>query len=344
MPVVTYVPSFELVLTRRCAYACGYCYFLGRPSPLPPSRKAAARLVRLASRLGVNQITLSAGEGIAELPEIHRVCRYYGHATWFDFLRDLLSMIVQLRGVRPLVPVLEVGALGFVDLHKMRAHLPALRIMIDSADDRLQYRVSHREAPHKTLEARLAAIECAGRVGVPVITGILVGIGEHPSSWAEAAQAVRSLQERYQHIQEFVIVPFEPMPRTPMELHPAPSDEIVIQACSTVKRILEGCVPVGAEIGRRLHLALPLLEVGIRDFGEIRLGSSEHVATELSAALDELSHELQAKGWLLRPRQTLVNGLVQRRVLPTPVMELLHRQRSYVRRELSQSDRTASAS
>ncbi len=344
MPVVTFVPSFELVLTRRCAYACGYCYFLGRPSPLPPSRKTAARLVRFASRLGANQITLSAGEGIAEFPEIHRVCRYYGYVSWFDYLRDLLAMMVRLRGVRPVVPVLEVGALGFVDLHKMRSHLGALRLMIDAADNGLQYRAAHRDAPHKTLENRLAAIEWAGRLGVPVITGILVGIGERPSSWAQAAQTVRSLQERYQHIQQFVIAPFEPVPRTPMELHPAPPDDTVIQACVTAKRILEGCVPVGAEIGRRLHLALPLLEVGIRDFGEIRLGSSEHVDTELAAALDNLSQELQAKGWRLRPRQTLVNGMLQRRVLPTPVMELLHRQRAYTAKESSHRDRTASAS
>lgn len=344
MAVVTYVPSFEVVLTRRCAYACGYCGFINHPSPLPPSKKVVKKLLRLANRLGVNQVTLTAGEGIAELPEIHRVCRYYGHASWDEYLAEILRTIVGAPG-RPLVPVLEVGSLGFVELQRMRSTLPALRLMLDSGDDGLLHRLAHREAPHKSLEARLRAIETAGWLGIPVITGILVGIGEAPSSWERAAEAVAQLHERYHHIQQFVLVPFEPMARTPMELCPPPSRELFVQACEVVKKCLDGRVSVSAEIGGHLELVQAVIEAGIRDLGEIRLASSERVDTELAWALEEVAENLRAKGWHLRPRQTLVNGVLRRGILPTTIVELLRRQREYQTRVArNASGDTASAS
>lgn len=343
MPIVTYVPSFEVVLTRRCAYTCGYCNFTNRPSPLPPSRRTLRRMLRMASRLGINQITLSAGEGIAELPEIYRVCRYYGFSSWHDYLTDVLRTVEKVPG-RPLIPVLEVGAVGFVELQKMRTVLPALRLMLDAADETLLFKAAHREAPHKSLEARLRALETAGHLGIPVITGILVGIGEQPASWAQAADAVAKLQERFHHIQQFVVVPFEPAPRTPMELQPPPSADAFLQACHVVKSRLEGIVAVSGEIGSRLELLDLVIEAGVRDLGEIRLGSSERIDTDLAAALDQVATKLAEKGWRLRPRQTLVNGVLRRGILPAPIVELLRRQREYQPKFATPTDSSASAS
>jgi FO synthase len=301
------------------------------------------RQLKLASRLGVNQVTLTAGEGISEFPEIHRVCRYYGYATWFDYLADMVAMIAENPMGRPLVPVLDVGAVGFVELQKMRRHLAALRLMIDSADDGLQYRAAHRLAPHKTLQARLAALETAGRLGVPVVTGIVVGLGERPESWVQAAQGVLRLQEQYHHVQEFVLMPFEPVARTPMELYPAPTDEMFLQACRDVKRVLEGNVPVAAEIAGRLDVIESLIETGVRDLGEMRLASSDHVDTELPGALDKVGAKLAAKGWRLRPRQTLVNGMLRRGMLSPIVMDLLRRQREFAPQTASTGNESASA-
>lgn len=329
MPVVSFVPTYEIVLTRRCAYGCGYCDFASRPSPQPPSQRAFLRQLRLAARMGVNQVHLVAGEGIAELPEIHRVCRYYGYATWYDYLRALVETVVTAEGMRPLVPVLDVGELAFADLHRMRRFLPALRLMLDSADDRLQYRVAHRLAPHKTLASRLRALEVAGKAGQPVITGILVGIGESEASWAMAAENVAKLHEQYHHIQSFVLRPFEPALRTPMELALPPTRETFLRACRVVSKILRGKVLVVAEIESRLEWLDDLLQAGIRDLGAVRLGGNESIATDLAAALATLEAQLEEKGWRLRPRQTIVNGMARRCILPPAVAELLQRQRDY---------------
>ncbi len=328
MPVIKYVPTFELVLTRRCAYECGYCNFTNRPSPLPPSRKVVRRLLRLAKHLDVNQVTLAAGEGIADLPEIVRVYRYYGFSSWAEYLADTLRTVMDSDG-RPLVPVLDVGAIGFVELQKLRGILPAMRLMLESADDRLLYRAAHRNAPHKSFAARLRAIETAGRLGVPVITGILVGIGEHPSTWMKAAEAVAKMHEKYHNIQEFVLVPFAPSPRTPMELHSPPSRETFVQACMDVRNVLDGKVIVSAEVGGRLDFVAPAVRAGIRDLGEIRFATSERVDTELASALADIGESLREQGFKLASRQTLVNGMRRRGILPTEIVELLRRQREY---------------
>gem|GEM_PF-2457603 len=345
VPRVTYVPSFEIVLTRRCAYACGYCNFTNQPSPLPPSHKNLQRQLRLAAQLGACQVTLSAGEGIEELPEIHRVSRYYGYSTWFDYLAGVVKGIVEAKNVLPLVPVLDVGALGFVELQKMREFLPALRLMLDTADDSLQFQLAHREAPQKRLAARCRAIETAGQIGIPVITGILVGIGESPKSWALAAEQVAKLQDKYQHIQQFSVVPFSPAPRTPMETMPPPTQETYLQACRDVNSILKGHVRVVAEVQGRFELVEALLDLGIEDLGEIRLGDSDRIDTEISSVLQVLADQLGKKGWQLCPRPTLVNGVVRRRLLSPAVMDLLRRQKvSRARMSLQQQHRSATAS
>jgi 7,8-didemethyl-8-hydroxy-5-deazariboflavin synthase CofG subunit len=297
-------------------------------------------LLRLAGRLDVNQVTLTAGEGIADLPEIMRVCRYYGYTTWFEYLTDLLRTIESTNG-RPLVPVLDVGAISFAELQKMRLVVPALRIMLESADDSLLYRAAHRGAPQKSFAARLRALETAGCLGVPVVTGILVGIGEHSSTWARAAEAIASLHERYHHIQQFVLTPFQPSPRTPMELHAPPSVETFTQACSVVRKVLDSRVIVSAEIGGRLDFLGPVLETGIRDLGEIRLATSERVDTELACALAEVGRALAKDGLQLRPRQTLVNGIRSRGILPAEIMGLLRRQREYQRPRRDGNDSSA---
>ncbi len=79
--------------------------------------------------------------------------------------------------------------------------------------------------PTSIPSARLAAIDAAGRAGVPFTTGILIGIGETRFERIEALLAIRDLHERHGHIQEVIIQNFRAKPGTRMADAPEPSLE-----------------------------------------------------------------------------------------------------------------------
>jgi 7,8-didemethyl-8-hydroxy-5-deazariboflavin synthase CofG subunit len=344
MKVVSYVPTYRVVLTRRCAYACGYCDFTNRPSPTPPSLKTLRAQLGLAQKLGVRQVTLTAGEGIAELPEIVSVCRYYGYASWADYLKAVLHTILNHPNGRPVIPVLEVGSLPFVELQQMRQYLPAVRFLLHAADDALQYRVAHMHAPHKALAPRLEMLEKLGKLNIPTITGLTIGIGESRESWARAAAVVNAHHERYHHILQFVLIPFHPARRSRMENFPPVADETFLDACREVRRVLAPSIHLSAEIEHRLPLVADLVREGITDLGEIRFGETDSIHVDLPATLETLRAELRPAGIRLRERSTLSNGILRKGILPRPVADAVERQRNYRPPVISQGHESSAIS
>src|SRR5687767_2391119 len=104
MGKATYIPEFQVVLTRRCGFNCGYCNFPSTPSPVLPSLKQFSRWLRMAARMGATQITLSAGEGIERTRDITSTVRFYGFESWGDYLAALCSSVLEFSGERVLFP------------------------------------------------------------------------------------------------------------------------------------------------------------------------------------------------------------------------------------------------
>lgn len=292
LKIITYVPDYQLILTRRCALACGYCNFPNTASVLPPSKKQLQRMLRLALRVGANQITLTAGEGIDELPEIVSACRYYGFRSWHDYLRNLCGLILNASESHVLLPQLDVGALPPAELPKLRSTAPSVRLMLHSADDSLMRKPAHSHAPHKHPQQRLGALEELGRSRIATVTGLTVGIGEAAASWGRAARVVSELQRRYHHIRAFVLKPFFPMQFSPMAQCPPVSDETLLQAIQEVRKELDESICLVAKLQQRMHLAVPAIQAGANDLGPFHLANSERIDFDLPPAIERLRQEL----------------------------------------------------
>lgn len=328
MFTVTYAPDFQIVLTRRCAFSCGYCNFPRTPSPIPPSKKVLRRLLRTATRLGASQITLTAGEGIGETDEIVSVSRYYGFENWWAYLRAMCSVILQARLPRVLMPVLNVGALPISELRLSREVVPVVRLMLHSGDERLMETMVHGLAPQKDPARRVAALEELGRWKIPVTTGIMVGIGETPESWIRTAKVVSGLHRRHGHIQNFVIEPFVPLPHSAMALQAPTADGTLIRAVRDIRHVLDPEIPITVELQDRLHLAAAAIRAGASDFGALRVGSSERIEFDVLAALEDARQSLAGFGVLLQERSALLDSFAEGRKLPRAIWEsqMLYRQ------------------
>ncbi|MCX7017405.1 MAG: radical SAM protein [bacterium] len=317
MRVVYYTPDYQVVLTRRCAYVCGYCNFTNTPSPLPASRKQFRQWLRTASRLGARQVTLTAGEGITGQPEIVSTTRYYGFEGWYDYICCLCRLVLEHNGREPLYPQIDIGSIPFADLLKMRPYSPLIKLMTHSADDSLQDKPAHAKAPHKTFRQRLAALEDAGQVGMRVATGIMIGIGENPDSWTRAAEAVSKSHHRHGNIEHFIIKPFQPMRFSAMGNLPPASDEALLSAIRAVRDHLDTRIPLVADLQDRLHLVPAAMNEGMDDLGDLRIGSTEHINFDLPSALDAVKQSTTKAGIQICERKLPVSRTPCRKsVLP----------------------------
>ena len=266
---ITYTLSYPIVLTRACANACGYCRFPASDPGRLPTLKAFRGQLRKAASLGATQIELVAGEGIATDPDIIDTIRYYGFDSYQAYLTRLLQLVEATNRRSHLFSLLNIGPLSLAELRLMRPWLCAMRLMLESADPLLEYREAHRDAPGKMPQERLEGILSCGKAGVPLTTGILLGIGETLESHGQAFEVFQRAHERYRHIQAVRIQMFHPVPCTPMAHFQEISDdkflEVIGQAVKTLGSDME--IQVAAE--EHPHLIGELLDAGVTDLGEI---------------------------------------------------------------------------
>lgn len=292
MRTVTFTTDFQIVVSRRCAFACGYCNYPNTVSPLPPSPKAIRRILSTAARLGALQITLTAGEGIESLDEMVSTARYYGFESWTEYLHALCSEVLDWKGPGVFFPRLDAGAFSIPALQRFAPVLPLARLLIHSADNEAGQTIAHRNAPHKNPATRFAAIEDLGRAKIPVVTGLTVGIGESPDSWVYAARTISAIHARFHHIHSFVLRPFEPNPGSPMANTAPTSGEEFTHAVRAVRGVLDKSILLSAEIGSRLHLAGEAIAAGANDLGSLNVGTSERLNFDLSAQISSIRKQL----------------------------------------------------
>jgi FO synthase len=152
-------------------------------------------------------------------------------------------------------------------------------------------------AARKHPAPRLATLEAAGRLHVPMTSGILVGIGETRRERIEALLALRDIHSRHGNLQEVIVQNFRAKPGTVMAAHAEPSlDEL----CWTiaVARIVLGPdmgiqAPPNLSPGGLRHI----VAAGISDWGGVSPLTADFVNPEAPwPHLEELGRETRAAG------------------------------------------------
>jgi len=299
---ITYTLSYPIVLTRLCANRCGYCRFPMAGRERLPSLSAVRRLLHEAMRRGATQVEMIAGEGIATHPDIVATVRYYGLDSYQSYLTRILQMVEATDRRSHLFSLLNIGPMSLAELRMMRPCLCAVRLMLESADPMLEFREAHLNSPLKSPQQRFEAVLRCGKAGVPLTTGVLVGIGETPSSRLRAFHMIGHAHEQYGHIQVFRIQKFHPLPGTPMESFTELDDGEFIEVVAQARRHFGSDIAIQVSADEHPNLIGRLLEAGVSDFGDISVRRSAAAPISLEELLRTMADETLARGLRLARR------------------------------------------
>ena len=278
----TYSRKVFIPLTRLCSDVCHYCTFATTPSQLPAPYLAPEEVLAIA-RAGQAAGCKEALFTLCDAPE-----RRYGAARdWLnergfartiDYVRHCAELVLGETG---LLPHINAGLMDEADYRALRPFAASSGLMLETLADRLGDKGEcHHGSPDKVPALRIASLEAAGRAGVPMTSGLLVGIGETARERIEALIALRDLDRRHGHLQEVIVQNFCPKPGTKMAQAAEAGEDDFLRALAAARIVLDDRVSVQAPPNLNAERLAELLDAGIDDWGGISPVTQDHVNPE----------------------------------------------------------------
>jgi FO synthase len=302
---VTFSKKIFVPLTTLCRDYCGYCTFRRDPGQagahtMTPDEVVA--LVQAGERIGAKEALFSLGDKPeARFPEHRQFLRAHGHRTTLQYLTAMCAATLRES---PLLPHANPGLMGERDLAALREVTVSMGLMLETVAERLLAPgMAHERAPDKVPARRLRTIELAGKLQIPFTTGILIGIGETPRERVDALMAIRSLHERYGHIQEVIVQNFRAKPAIPMRDAPEPSFDDLLRTIAVARLILGPEVNIQAPPNLSPGAYARLLAAGLNDWGGVSPLTLDHINPEKPwPRIIDLREATARAGFVLRER------------------------------------------
>ncbi|MGZ5127425.1 MAG: 5-amino-6-(D-ribitylamino)uracil--L-tyrosine 4-hydroxyphenyl transferase CofH, partial [Burkholderiales bacterium] len=280
--VVTYSRKVFIPLTQLCRDVCHYCTFAHGP------RKGERAYLTLEQVLDIARAGATAGckEALFTLgdkPELrYGVARKelaeLGHPTTLSYLAEAARAVFEQTG---LLPHVNPGVLDATNVAELRKVSVSQGLMLESASDRLCERGGpHFGSPDKRPAVRLETLRLVGEAGVPMTTGLLIGIGETRAERIDALLAIRDLNDRYGHIQEIIIQNFRPKAGTRMANTAAPSLDEHLWTIAVARLMFEPAMNIQAPPNLSPGALVHLIDAGINDWGGVSPVTADHVNPE----------------------------------------------------------------
>ncbi len=275
--VVTFSKKVFIPLTTLCRDYCSYCTFRKDPGH----------------------------------PEARNFLRKQGFARTLDYLGAVSELVLEKTG---LLPHANPGVMDRAALERLKDSNASVGLMLENVSSRLMREgLPHANAPDKVPALRLRTMEEAGKLSIAFTTGILIGIGETMEERIDSLFAIRTLHEKYGHIQEVIIQNFRAKPDIPMAAHPEPSLEDMLRTIALARLILGPQMNVQAPPNLSYEDFPRLLDAGINDWGGISPVTKDFINPEAAwPQFSRLQSETESRGFTLRERLALYPEFVGR--------------------------------
>ena len=204
-------------LTNLCRDRCAYCTFARQPDD-PAAHTYTLDEVGEAVSEALGRGCTEALFCLGDKPEI----AYRAHREWLAErgLRSTVELLLaacELAFEQGIFPHTNAGILRPEEMQALRASNASLGLMLESTSTRLREKGgAHYYCPDKDPAVRIRMHEEAGALRIPFTSGLLLGIGESDADRIDTLLTIRSLADRYGHIQEVIVQPFHPKEDTPM--------------------------------------------------------------------------------------------------------------------------------
>jgi FO synthase len=302
---ISFSKKVFIPLTRLCRDYCGYCTFRRDPGEeggryLTPDQ--VLDLAEQGQRAGCKEALFSLGDQPERLfPEAADQLRQLGFRRTLDYLAAMTELTLESTGM---LPHANPGLMGTEDLERLKHSNASMGLMLENSSSRLMRKgEAHWNAPDKVPSLRLRTIAESGKLRIAFTTGILIGIGETMEERVDSLLAIRSMHERYGHIQEVIIQNFRAKPGTRFEAMPEPPLEDMLRTLAIARLILGGEMNLQAPPNLSYADFPRLLEGGINDWGGISPVTQDFINPEAAwPAIRLLREKTEAAGFELRER------------------------------------------
>ena len=301
--IITYSRKVFIPLTNLCRDYCGYCTFRrdpGQPGAHTMTPDEVLEVARAGEKLGCAEALFSLGDKPELIfPEMRETLRRLGYKSTLHYLEAMCELVLRETS---LLPHPNPGLLSAEWITRLATVSPSMGLMLETTNSALLNKdAAHDNAPDKLPAKRLRTIEEAGKQGIPFTTGLLIGIGESLEDRIDALLAIRSLHERYGHIQEVIVQNFRAKPEIPMSHWPEPSLGEMLRTVAVARLLMP-----------RMNIQAPpnltgpyhdLLDAGINDWGGVSPLTPDFINPERPwPHLEQLRLRTEAKGQKLVQR------------------------------------------
>src|SRR5467141_5300314 len=306
--IVSFSKKVFIPLTTLCRDYCSYCTFRkdpGQPGAHFMTPDEVLALAEQGRNAGCKEALFSLGDQPERIfPEARDFLRKQGFARTLDYLAAVSELVLEKTG---LLPHANPGVMDRSALECLKNSNASVGLMLENVSPRLMREgLPHANAPDKVPALRLRTIEEAGKLSIAFTTGILIGIGETMEERIDSLFAIRTLHEKYSHIQEVIIQNFRAKPEIPMAAHPEPSLEEMLRTIALARLNLGPHMNVQAPPNLSYDDFPSLLEAGINDWGGISPVTKDFINPEAAwPQIARLQAETESSGFVLRERLAL---------------------------------------
>ncbi len=300
---VTFSKKAFFNIINLCKDTCSYCTYKAEPEEEKlslMSRRQISELLQLAKKYRCVEALFVTGE----LPEQkYQKARDWLKENGFRSTAEYLIYASELALESGLFPHTNAGNLTFEDMKELKKTNVSMGIMLENVSERL----SEKEMPHywaasKRPKARLGVLKNSGILGIPMTTGILVGIGETVGEIVDSILAIKELHQKYGNIQEVILQNFQPKPDTVMKNTPS-ADEKYFKTIVALSRIImpEMNIQIPPNLSPKSYQSF--LSVGINDWGGISPLTPDFVNPEFPwPEIDKVDEDSKNAGFDLKCR------------------------------------------
>ena len=301
---VTYSRKVFINLINLCRDTCTYCTYKKEPgepmlSMLEPTQVLA--LAEAGKKYRCTEALFVTGERPEQkYGQARAWLSSLGHSSTVEYIREMSELVIEKTG---LLPHTNAGSLTKKEMIILKDTNVSLGAMLETSSERLMGKgMPHEDAPSKNPKVRIKTLESAGELGIPMTTGLLVGIGETPEELVDSLFVIKKLHEKYGNIQEVIMQNFAPKPQTGMAQFPQPSLEYFLRAVAMTRIIMPN---MNVQVPPNLNPDIfgRYIDAGINDWGGISPVTIDHVNPEFPwPSIESVQKVTEGRGRRLRAR------------------------------------------
>ena len=300
---VTFSKKAFFNIVNLCKDTCSYCTYKAEPDEKKlslMSKQQILELLQLAKKYRCVEALFVTGERPEQkYQEARDWLKENGFKSTAEYLIHASELALELG----LFPHTNAGNLNLEEMRELKKTNVSMGIMLENVSERLTEKgMPHYLAASKRPKARLEVLENSGKLGIPMTTGLLVGIGETIEEIIDSILAIKQLHQKYGNIQEVILQNFQPKPDTIMKNTPS-ADEKYFKTIVALSRIImpEMNIQIPPNLSPKSYQSF--LSVGINDWGGISPLTPDFVNPEFSwPEIDKVDENSRNAGFELKCR------------------------------------------